>query len=144
MLFKSIYPYTQEIIAEYVLMDDDGINQRLRIAEKAFAAWKEKPFEARAKVFTQAAVILKRDKEKLAVLITREMGKIITEAVAEVEKCAYVCEYYAEHAATFLQDETLVAGYGKSFVSYEPIGAVLGIMPWNFPFWQVFRYAAPP
>ena len=89
------------------------------------------------------AMILRRDLEKLAALITREMGKIIAEARGEVEKCAMTAEYYADHAEEFLKDETLHAGYTRSFVTYQPIGVVLGIMPWNFPFWQVFRYAAP-
>lgn len=143
MVFNSIFPYTQELIAEYPLMDAAAINHCIVAAEKAFVVWKEKSFAERAKVFTNAAAILKRDRDTLATLITNEMGKVIGEAKAEVEKCAYVCEYYAEHAETFLQDEMLDAGYTKSFVSYEPIGAVLAIMPWNFPFWQVFRYAAP-
>ena len=143
MVFKSIFPYTQEVIAEYPLMDDAAINQCIVAAEKAFAEWKNKSFQQRAIVLSNAASILKRDRDILATLITNEMGKVIGEAKAEVEKCAYVCEYYAEHAEAFLKDETLQAGYTKSFVSYEPIGAVLAIMPWNFPFWQVFRYAAP-
>jgi succinate-semialdehyde dehydrogenase/glutarate-semialdehyde dehydrogenase len=143
MLFNSIYPYTQETVATYETMDDEAINQRLNKAADGFEIWKETSFETRAKLFTLTAAILKRDKEKLGELITREMGKIISEAIGEVEKCATVCEYYAANTAAFLQDEILEAGYKKSFVSYHPIGAVLGIMPWNFPFWQVFRYAAP-
>ena len=141
--FKSIFPYTREVIAEYPLMDDDAINQSIHAAEKAYPVWKSTSFDERASVLKKVAAILKRDKDMLAELITNEMGKVIDESSGEVEKCAYVCEYYAEHAEEFLKDEVLQAGYQKSFVSYEPIGAVLGIMPWNFPFWQVFRYAAP-
>ena len=143
MVFKSIYPYTQEVVAEYPLMDDTAINQSIVAAEKAYPEWKNKSFEQRASVLSNAATILKRDRDKLAALITNEMGKIIAESKAEVEKCAYVCEYYAAHAEKFLQDEMLEAGYTKSFIHYQPVGAVLAIMPWNFPFWQVFRYAAP-
>ena len=77
----------------------------------------------------------------LATLITREMGKVIGEARGEVEKCAITAEYYADHSSDFLKDEILEAGYTRSFVTYQPLGVVLGIMPWNFPFWQVFRYA---
>lgn len=143
MIYKSIYPYTQEIIAEYAVMGEKEINQCLRLAETAFADWKETSFEQRAAVFMQVAMILKRDKDMLATLIVQEMGKIKVEAIGEIEKCANVCAYYAEHAAVFLQDEIMEAGYSKSLVTYQPIGAVLGIMPWNFPFWQVFRYAAP-
>jgi len=143
MIFKSIFPYTQQVIAEHPLMDNAAINKCLAAAESAFIIWKKMSFEQRAAVFTKAAQILQNDSSKLAELITNEMGKVIGEAKAEVEKCATVCEYYATHAYNFLQDEILDAGYEKSFVSYEPIGAVLAIMPWNFPFWQVFRYAAP-
>jgi succinate-semialdehyde dehydrogenase / glutarate-semialdehyde dehydrogenase len=143
MNFQSVFPYTGQVIAEYRLMDDNNINDCIANAEKAFAVWKQYSFKQRALVFINIATILKRDKEILATLITNEMGKVIQESKAEIEKCAYVCEYYAEHAETFLKDELNEAGYYKSFVAYEPIGAVLGIMPWNFPFWQVFRYAVP-
>jgi len=143
MVFQSIFPYTQEVIAEYPVMDDAAINQHIHAAENAFAVWKNISFQQRATILNNAATILKRDRDALATLITNEMGKVIAEAKGEVEKCAYVCEYYAAHAEQFLQDEILEAGFTKSFVSYEPIGAVLAIMPWNFPFWQVFRYAAP-
>jgi len=143
MVFQSIFPYTQEVIAEYPVMDDAAINQHIHAAENAFAVWKNISFQQRATILNNAATILKRDRDALATLITNEMGKVIAEAKGEVEKCAYVCEYYAAHAEQFLQDEILEAGFTKSFVTYEPIGAVLAIMPWNFPFWQVFRYAAP-
>ena len=143
MMYKSIYPYTQEIIAEYSVMNDKEIANCLLLADTAFADWKHTSFKQRAAVFMQVAIILKRDKDLLATLIVHEMGKIKAEAIGEIEKCAYVCEYYAEHAESFLQDEMMEAGYNKSFVTYQPIGAVLGIMPWNFPFWQVFRYVAP-
>ena len=143
MVFKSIFPYTQETIAEYPLMDDIAVKKSIAAAEEAYAVWKNSSFLQRTTVLKNAAAILKRDRDALATLITNEMGKVIGEAKAEVEKCAYVCEYYAEHAEIFLKDESLEAGYAKSFISYEPIGAVLAIMPWNFPFWQVFRYAAP-
>lgn len=143
MVFKSIFPYTQEVIAEYPLMDDATINQCITTAEKAYPFWKAMSFDERATILNKVAVILKRDRDTLATLITNEMGKVIAESKGEVEKCAFTCEYYAEHAERFLKDELLEAGYTKSFVSYEPIGAVLAIMPWNFPFWQVFRYAAP-
>lgn len=143
MKFQSIFPYNGELVAEYAVMNDTAIEQYVNNAAKAFTAWKQLSFDKRADVLMQVAAILHRDKEQLAALITREMGKVTAEAAAEIEKCASVCEYYAEHAESFLKDEPHEAGYHKSFVAYEPIGAVLGIMPWNFPFWQVFRYAAP-
>ncbi len=142
-VFKSIYPYTQEILAEYPLMSDAALDQNILNASKAYQYWKKYSFLERAKVLKNAAVILRRDQETLASLITNEMGKIIPEARGEVEKCAMTADYFAEHAEFFLKDETLEANYTKSFVTYQPIGVVLGIMPWNFPFWQVFRYAAP-
>jgi succinate-semialdehyde dehydrogenase/glutarate-semialdehyde dehydrogenase len=142
-VFKSIYPYTQEIIAEYPLMDDAALDQIIYDASKAYQSWKKNSFSERAKVLKNVAVILRRDQEILATLITNEMGKIIAEARGEVEKCAVTADYYAEHAENFLKDETLQSNYSKSFITYQAIGVVLGIMPWNFPFWQVFRYAAP-
>jgi len=143
MIFHSRFPYTQEVVAEYPLMDDAAINQCISNASIAFDVWKQFSFDQRALILKSVAALLKRDKEMLARLITVEMGKVIAESIAEIEKCAIVCEYYAENAAAFLQDQQHDAGYHKSFVTYEPVGAVLGIMPWNFPFWQVFRYAAP-
>jgi succinate-semialdehyde dehydrogenase / glutarate-semialdehyde dehydrogenase len=142
-VFKSIYPYTQEILAEYPLMSDAALDQYIHNSSKAYQTWKKYSFLERAKVLKNAAVILRRDQETLASLITNEMGKIISEARGEVEKCAMTSEYFAEHAEFFLKDETLESNYTKSFITYQPIGVVLGIMPWNFPFWQVFRYTAP-
>ena len=142
-VFKSIFPYNQQVIAEYPVMDDKAIDAILSKAEIGFKHWSATRFDYRADVLNKVAAILRRDKDSLAQLITNEMGKVIAEAKAEVEKCAWVCEYYAQQAEAFLQDELIEAGYYKSFVSYQPIGAVLAIMPWNFPFWQVFRFAAP-
>jgi succinate-semialdehyde dehydrogenase / glutarate-semialdehyde dehydrogenase len=113
MVFKSIFPYTQEVIAEYPLMDDAAINQCIHAAEKAYPVWKAMSFDERATVLNKVAAILKRDRDILATLITNEMGKVIAESKGEVEKCAYTCEYYAEHAQQFLKDELLEAGYTK-------------------------------
>jgi len=142
-VFKSIYPYTQELLSEYPLMNGDRINRVLEDAYKAYGSWKKFNFSERGAMLKNVAKILRRDQEKLATLITHEMGKVIAEARGEVEKCAVTAEYYADHAEKFLKDESVEAGYSKSFVTYQPMGVVLGIMPWNFPFWQVFRYAAP-
>lgn len=142
-IFKSINPYTQELLDEFPLMDDIALDGAISAAGRAFNVWTAYSFQQRAVVFREVARILRRDQEVLATLITREMGKIIVEARGEVEKCAVTAEYYADHSADFLKDEMLDAGYSKSFIAYQPIGVVLGIMPWNFPFWQVFRYAAP-
>jgi succinate-semialdehyde dehydrogenase/glutarate-semialdehyde dehydrogenase len=142
-VFKSVYPYTQELLAEYPLMDDNRLVQAISDASRAYLSWKKFEYSERASVLRGVAAILRRDQESLAILITHEMGKVIAEARGEVEKCAVTAEYYAGHSESFLRDETLIAGYTKSFVCYQPIGVVLGIMPWNFPFWQVFRYAVP-
>jgi succinate-semialdehyde dehydrogenase/glutarate-semialdehyde dehydrogenase len=142
-VFKSVFPYSQELIHEYPLMDAAQLDRAINLCFKTFESWSQFPFSKRAGVLKNVAVILRRDKEKLATLITREMGKILDEARGEVEKCAVTAEYYADHAESFLKDELLESDYTKSFVTYQPIGVVLGIMPWNFPFWQVFRYAAP-
>jgi succinate-semialdehyde dehydrogenase/glutarate-semialdehyde dehydrogenase len=142
-VFKSVYPYTQELLAEYPLMDEAAVNRAITNASEAYRSWKKYSFSERAAILRNVAVILRHDQEILGTLISREMGKIISESKGEVEKCAVTAEYYADHAESFLKDESLEAGYSRSFVSYQPIGVVLGIMPWNFPFWQVFRYAAP-
>src|ERR1700722_3963141 len=106
-VFKSIYPYTQEILAEYPLMDDAVLDQCIHNASLAYQSWKKNSFTERAKVLKNVAAILRRDQEILATLITNEMGKIISEARGEVEKCAMTADYYAEHAEIFLKDETL-------------------------------------
>ncbi len=142
-IFKSIYPYSQELLAEYPLMDDSRLAQAIHDASDAYRSWKKAGFYERAKVLKNVAAILRRDNENLATLITKEMGKTIAESRAEVEKCTVTAVHYADHAEGFLKDEPLEAGYSKSFVTYQPIGVVLAVMPWNFPFWQVFRYAAP-
>ena len=142
-VFKSIFPYTQELLAEYPLLDDRQLDQAIIDASTAYQSWKKLSFYERGRVLKNAASLLRRDQEALASLITKEMGKITSEAMAEVEKCAGTAEYFADHSEILLKDELMEAGYSKSFVNYQPIGVILGIMPWNFPFWQVFRYAAP-
>jgi succinate-semialdehyde dehydrogenase / glutarate-semialdehyde dehydrogenase len=142
-IFKSIYPYTQELLAEYQLMDDTSLDQAIANASETQKSWKKISISERSGILRNVAALLRRDQDTLAKLITHEMGKIISESKSEVEKCAVTAEYYADHAESFLRDELLEAGYNRSFVAYQSIGVVLGIMPWNFPFWQVFRYAAP-
>jgi succinate-semialdehyde dehydrogenase / glutarate-semialdehyde dehydrogenase len=142
-VFKSIFPYTQELLAEYPLMGDARLDQAISNATNAYQTWKKFSFYERGRVLKNVATILRRDQQMLAELITKEMGKVTAEAIAEVEKCAGTAEYFADHSEILLKDELMEAGYSKSFVSFQPLGVVLGIMPWNFPFWQVFRYAAP-
>jgi succinate-semialdehyde dehydrogenase/glutarate-semialdehyde dehydrogenase len=141
--FKSIFPFDQTEIAEYKIMSNAEIDTALINAEKVFPYWSNQPFEERAEVLRNVADLLLERKEKLATLITNEMGKVVKEAIAEIEKCAWGCNFYADNAQQFLKDEIIQTNYKKSFVAFQPIGAVFAIMPWNFPFWQVFRFAAP-
>lgn len=142
-VFQSIFPFNQTLVHEYPVIDDAAIDAAIQSAEAGFATWRNASFTERSTVLNNAAGLLRKNKESYAQLITREMGKVLPESIAEVEKCAWVCEYYAAHGESFLAEEIIEAGFHKSFVTYQPIGAVLAIMPWNFPFWQVFRYAAP-
>ena len=142
-MFKSINPYDQSLVAEFSLYDDATLSKKLNNASHAFKAWCKASFANRGVCMNQVSAILLKNKEKYARIITTEMGKTIVEARAEVEKCAGTCAYYAEHAERFLSDQTISTEAKKSFIHYQPIGAVLAIMPWNFPLWQVFRFAAP-
>ncbi|HWB26403.1 MAG TPA: NAD-dependent succinate-semialdehyde dehydrogenase [Chitinophagaceae bacterium] len=141
--FKSIYPFTGEVIAEYEWMDDKTIENCLTKSGLAFANWKKTSFAKRSDLMLKLAEGLLRRRDEYAVLLTREMGKVLKEAKAEIEKCAACCKYYAEHAEDFLKDIPQPSDAAKSYVVFQPVGAVLAIMPWNFPFWQVFRFAAP-
>ena len=142
MIFKSINPFSQEVIAEHEVLTNSQLNQKLQLSESAFKIWKNTSFQERADKMRKLANILRENKEKLALLITNEMGKIISESIAEVEKSAANCDFYAEHAAEMLKDEYYDTPF-KSMSVYDPMGAVFAIMPWNYPFWQVLRYAAP-
>ncbi len=140
---KSINPATRNLIKTYTSMTDTTARQVVDAAHSAFLDWRKTDFGTRSSLMHQASHILKHNKARYARLMTEEMGKVYKEAEAEVEKCAWVCEYYAEQAQKYLADETVQTEARHSFVTYQPIGAVLAIMPWNFPMWQVFRFAAP-
>ena len=140
---QSMNPYNNEIIAEYNEYYDKEVDDILEKSQKAWESWRTTDFSYRKKLMLKAAENLRSKKEEYARMMSLEMGKIITEARAEVEKSAWVCEFYAENAEKFLADEEVETDASRSFVSYEPIGLVLAVMPWNFPFWQVFRFAAP-
>ena len=142
MTFKSINPFSQEIIAEYEVLTNAQLTKKLEVAESAFKSWKNTSFRERADKMQKLANILRANKEKLGLIITSEMGKIISESIAEVEKSASNCDYYAEHAEQMLKDEYYDTPF-KSMSVYDPMGAVFAVMPWNYPFWQVLRYAAP-
>ncbi len=143
MQLKSINPAKGELNRNYPAHQLDEVDQMLDDSSKAFQEWRRTSFEERAVLLKNAANILRSKKEGLAFTITIEMGKHIREARAEIDKCAWVCDYYAENGAAFLDSEEVETNASLSYVAYQPLGPVLAIMPWNFPFWQVFRFAAP-
>ena len=140
---KAVNPATGETIAEYRELTDEELEQKIAAADKCFRSYRRTTFEERSRWMRRAAELLRERSPRYAELMTLEMGKPIAAAESEVEKCAWVCDYYAEHAERFLADEEVETDAGRSFVSYQPIGPVLAIMPWNFPLWQCFRFAAP-
>lgn len=139
----SINPYNGKKLYEFNELENSEISQKLEVADKAFKTWKRTDFSERSDMLIKAAKELKGQKEKYAKVMSQEMGKPISQAIAEVEKCAWVCEYYAENAAEQLKDEKIGTDADESYVRYEPLGVILAVMPWNYPFWQVFRFAAP-
>jgi len=143
MSIQSINPFNQQILEEFETFNDSVIEKCLEKGDRVYDQWKETSFRERAGLMDEAARLLENKKVELARVITLEMGKINKESVAEVEKCAWVCRYYAENAEEFLKDEPLPIEAVDSYIAYDPLGMVLAIMPWNFPFWQVFRFAAP-
>ncbi|MEA3285914.1 MAG: NAD-dependent succinate-semialdehyde dehydrogenase [Candidatus Marinimicrobia bacterium] len=140
---RAVNPATGQLIKEYQNHSAEAVNTIIDQTHRTWQSWKTTDFNHRRKLMHRAAQVLRDNLEEYATLMTLEMGKVITGARAEVEKCAWVCDYYAEHAESFLKDEMVETTASKSFISYEPIGIVLAVMPWNFPFWQVFRFAAP-
>src|SRR5712672_1800453 len=143
MPIATINPATGETLQTFEPLSDAEIEQKLQLAVTAFRAERKTPFGERARRMRKAADILERDKDKFAHLMTLEMGKPYKAAVAEAVKCTTACRYYAENTERFMADEVVETGAKKSFVRYLPIGPILAVMPWNFPFWQVFRFAAP-
>lgn len=139
----TINPATGETVATYKRIKQKKVYKKIEKAKKAQHKWKDTSFEQRSKLMLALAKILKDNAEEYAQLMTTEMGKVIEQARAEVKKCAWICEYYAEHAETFLATEIVKTEASKSFVSYQPIGVILAIMPWNFPFYQVIRFIVP-
>jgi succinate-semialdehyde dehydrogenase/glutarate-semialdehyde dehydrogenase len=143
MAFTSVNPATGEEVAQYPTHPPDEVEARIDRAQNAFETNRRRTIEARAQRLAAAAELLEDRADEYGALMTREVGKPIDQAEAEAEKCAWVCRYYAEHAADFLADEAVETGARKSYVAHEPLGPVLAIMPWNFPFWQLFRFGAP-
>ncbi len=142
-MIKSINPATGSEIKSYQEMSITEIDEIIAKSNQAFLKWRKTEFAQRAEMMKNAAKVLREKKEELSSLMTEEMGKPILQSKSEIEKCAWVCDYYADNSENFLKDEIIKTDANKSFVSFQPLGVVLAVMPWNFPFWQVFRFAAP-
>src|SRR5213595_1360412 len=143
MPIASINPATGKKLKEFSPFGDAEIERRLSRAEKAFSKYRRTTFIERSELLHAATELLFQEKEKFAEIITMEMGKLFRDSVAEIEKCARGCRFYAENGARFLEEEPAQTDAAESYVEYQPLGPVLAVMPWNFPFWQVFRFAAP-
>jgi len=143
MGFAVINPATGEKVTEIAAWDSEQLESALAAVAVASPAWRNTPMAERCALMHKAAEVLRTNKEKYAAIVTQEMGKLINDARAEVEKCASGCDFYAENGPGFLADEAIETDAGKSYVAYLPLGTVLAVMPWNFPLWQVFRFAAP-
>lgn len=143
MIYTSINPFNQTAIGAHSEHTQAEVDAILDAAGASFTTWKAVSIEQRVKFMVNAAILLRKNVDEYARMITLEMGKPLTESRAEVNKCAWVCDYYSEHAADFLADEVIATEAQQSFVRHDSIGCVLAIMPWNFPFYQVFRFAVP-
>lgn len=142
-MLQSINPATGKVVQSYDLHTKEGVVSILNSVDKSWHHWRNTSFMFRAQLMQNLASILRSKKEELARLMAIEMGKVKKEGIAEVEKCASVCDYYATNAESFLENEAIETEATKSYVSYQAIGTILAVMPWNFPFWQVFRFVAP-
>ncbi|MGC2744807.1 MAG: NAD-dependent succinate-semialdehyde dehydrogenase [Candidatus Angelobacter sp.] len=140
---SSVSPLTGELLREFEQHSDEAVENKIALAAKAFRDYRKVPFAERAAMMARAAEILEKEKNIFGRMMTQEMGKTFKSAVQEAEKCAFGCRYYADNAERFLADEEAKTNATRSFVRYQPLGPVLAVMPWNFPFWQVFRFAAP-
>src|SRR5437870_9582734 len=143
MAIASTNPATGEKLKEFTRHSGAEIEKRLKRAEHAFQQHRRESFPKRAQLLVSVATLLEREKDDLARTMTLEMGKLLRDSVAEIEKCGRGCRYYAENAERFLEDEAAQTNARRSYLHYEPMGAILAIMPWHFPFRQVFRFAAP-
>lgn len=143
MKVTSINPATDQPIRDYELMDESAVHEILTATHEAYLKWRLTSFAERATLMRAAGEVLRRRAPEFAHLMTAEMGKPVKTARAEAEKCAVVCDYYADHAESMLVREQIATEATNSFATFQPIGVVLAVMPWNFPFWQVFRFAAP-
>jgi succinate-semialdehyde dehydrogenase/glutarate-semialdehyde dehydrogenase len=143
MAIATINPATGQVLKTFEPLSDAQLEVKLQKAADTFVTYRKVPFAERARMMLKAAAILETEKETFARMMTTEMGKTLRSAVDEAAKCAWVCRYYAENAEKFLADEVVETGASRSYIKYQPMGPVLAVMPWNFPFWQVLRFAAP-
>jgi len=143
MAIATINPATGEVVKKFEALTDQQVDEKITKASKAFHSYRKISFTDRSSWMARTAELLESEKEELGRLMTLEMGKTLGSAIAEAEKCATGCRYYAEHAEKLLADEVIPTTASKSFIRYQPLGIVLAVMPWNFPFWQVFRFIAP-
>ncbi len=142
-MLKSINPATGETIQSYEIYSEKGVEKIINAVDKSWQYWRNTSFLHRSQLMQNLSSLLKSDKEDLARLMALEMGKVVKEGISEIEKCAWVCDYYAQNAEHFLENDQIKTEASRSFVSYQPLGTILAVMPWNFPFWQVFRFLAP-
>jgi succinate-semialdehyde dehydrogenase / glutarate-semialdehyde dehydrogenase len=142
-MIQSVNPATEMVINTYEEMDDALVAEIIESNYKDFLEWKRVPFKERADLMTKAGNVLRQRQDEIGKMMTLEMGKLYQQSKAEVDKCAWVCDHYAEFAEDYLKDEIVKTEASKSFIAYQPIGPVLAVMPWNFPLWQVIRFAAP-
>ncbi|STX29159.1 aldehyde dehydrogenase [Legionella beliardensis] len=143
MTIETINPATGAVIKNYKTLDEGALNQAVEQGYLAFTKWRQVPFTERRLLMSNLVNLLQAQKATLSAIITQEIGKPIKQSQAEIEKCAWVCQYYAEQAEDFLKPRFVQTEMSKTFVSYHPMGVILAVMPWNFPFWQVFRFAIP-
>ena len=143
MTIATVNPATGQVLRTFTPLSEPELDARLQCATDAFRRYRRTPLSERTRLLFRAAEILESEKEKFGRLMVTEMGKTLKAAIEEAEKSAWGCRYYAENAERFLADEIVETSASRSFVAYQPIGPILAVMPWNFPFWQVFRFAAP-
>jgi acyl-CoA reductase-like NAD-dependent aldehyde dehydrogenase len=143
MQIETVNPATGKVIASYDAESNEDVSKKVRIGRQTYAKWKKVDVGERAELMRRLGRVMRKNREDYARTVTEEMGKPVRQSLAEIEKCAWVCDYYAEHAEVFLRDQIVPTEFRKSFVSFEPLGVIASIMPWNFPFWQVMRFAVP-
>ncbi len=143
MSIQTINPATGKIEKTYVEYSMEEVNKSIEDSHKAFLKWRDTGIEERSLLMKNAASVMRSKREEYAFIITTEMGKPIKQSIAEVEKCAWVCDYFAENAGAMLRNEEVKTDASESYIEFNPLGIILAVMPWNFPFWQVFRFAAP-